>query len=74
MEEARKLGIDKVFHIDSKSPSKNTAIKIGEQIGDYPRLTFDCRGSQLTSQIAIDVSPFLITLIFLDIPNTLLNR
>lgn len=74
MEEARKLGIDKVFQIDSKSPSKNTAIKIGEQIGDYPRLTFDCRGSQLTNQIAVDVSSFFDCIDLLDIPNTLLIR
>lgn len=56
LEEAQKIGINKVFLIDPKSPSRNTAIKIWEHIGEYPRLTFDCSGSQLTNQIAVDVS------------------
>lgn len=56
LDEAQKLGIDKTFLIDPKSPSQNTAIKIWEHIGDYPRLIFDCRGSQLSNQVAVDVS------------------
>lgn len=56
LEEAQKLGIKEVFLIDPKSPSRNTAIKIWEQIGDYPRVTFDCRGSKSTNETAIDVS------------------
>ncbi|KAJ6644563.1 hypothetical protein Bhyg_09532, partial [Pseudolycoriella hygida] len=52
LEEAKKLGVEKTFLIDLKSPSRNTAIKIWEDIGYYPRLTFDCTGWQLTNEIA----------------------
>lgn len=73
MEEAQKLGIEEVFLIDPKSPSRNTAIKIWEQIGEYPRVIFDCRGSQLTNEIAIDVS-LSNRNIFSSILHTFLNR
>lgn len=56
LEEALKLGIDKVFLLDPKSPSRNTAIKIWEKMGQYPRVTFDCRGSAMSNDIAINVS------------------
>ncbi|XP_037046620.1 uncharacterized protein LOC119081644 isoform X2 [Bradysia coprophila] len=56
LDEAEKFGIESVFQIDPISPSKNTAIKLWEQINVYPRITFDCTGSQLANEIAINAT------------------
>ncbi|KAG4066961.1 hypothetical protein HA402_007709 [Bradysia odoriphaga] len=56
LDEAEKAGIESVFQIDPRSPSKNIAIKLWEQIGVYPRVTFDCTGSQLTNEIAMNAT------------------
>lgn len=62
LEHAKKLGIDRTFLINCNLPILNTSISISEYMeGDVPRIVFDCSGSPLTNQIAINVIDFTFT-------------
>lgn len=56
LDQAKKLGIERVFLIDGKSPIPNTVNNIAKYMeGESPRIVFDCNGSSLTNYIAINV-------------------
>lgn len=60
LEQAKKLGIDRVFLINPDSPVSKTSKSISDYMdGESPRIVFDCNGSPLTNEIAINVKdPF----------------
>lgn len=56
LKQAKKLGIERVFLIDPKSPASFTSQRISEYMdGGNPRIVFDCNGSAMTNEIAINV-------------------
>ncbi|KAJ6634980.1 Sorbitol dehydrogenase, partial [Pseudolycoriella hygida] len=57
LDQAKKLGIDHVFLVNPNSAVAETSKKIAEYLeGENPRVVFDCNGSSLTNQIAINTS------------------
>lgn len=66
LKQAEKLGIDRLFLINPNSPILNTAISISDYMeGDNPRVVFDCSGSTLTKQIAINVKYFVLSVYYI---------
>lgn len=62
LEYAKKLGIDRLYLVDPNSSIENTSISIFDYMeGDKPRVVFDCSGSSLTNQIAINVKSFVLS-------------
>ncbi|KAG4074390.1 hypothetical protein HA402_000369 [Bradysia odoriphaga] len=57
LEHAKKLGIERVFLVDPKSPIPNIANSIAKYMeGENPRIVFDCNGSSFTNNVAINTS------------------
>lgn len=56
LEQAKKLGIERVFLVNLDSPVSDTSNSISEYMkGENPRVVFDCDGSSHTNEIAINV-------------------
>lgn len=57
VEQAKKLGIKRVFLINPNSSVSSTSTSIAEYMdGEKPRIVFDCNGSALSNELAINVS------------------
>lgn len=57
LEQAKKLGIERVFLIDLRSSVSSMSKSISEYMdGENPRIVFDCNGSPLTNELAINVN------------------
>ncbi|XP_037037297.1 uncharacterized protein LOC119074999 [Bradysia coprophila] len=57
LDQAKKLGIERVFLIDAESPIPNIVNSVTKHMeGENPRIVFDCTGSSLTNSIAINTS------------------